>query len=664
MSERFTLISELGRGGMGVVWKARDEETGQIVALKVMRETYAEDPDYVTRFERELELSRRINSTHVVRVLGFGVRERLPYLALEYVDGPSLYQLRASHGPYSWPDARALLIQIAQGISDAHAAGIIHRDVKPSNVLIGTDGVAKLTDFGIARGLDLERMTATSTMLGTPIYLAPEGPVDTRSDLYSLGIIGYELLAGAPPFGGSTYQQIILAHVRTPPDLEKLPSDSRPIIGWLLAKDAEERPQNGQELLAVLRGRLMLPGTAEQSIAPTSPVAVTSTETRSALSTTPPGATPPGAGDPLDPWAYYDGRPGPERVVPPLKFRDAARFGRGAMMSVPRVQHAATLLVDGRVLLIGGWDGAVVKGVAETFDPVSGSISRAGNALVPRMRHSVTLLLDGCVLVAGGGDGHAAIKSAELFDPATSSFSATADMKCARQGHTATRLADGRVLVVGGYSHRQSALVEEIEIFDPMKKSFAPVGRLLNARIGHSATLMSDGRILITGGSGNETVGDAAEVYDPAREESFYVGRLMQPRRSHTSVLLADGRVLIAGGRPIARGRGEPPIASVEIYAPQTVGFTAIEPLLEPRTDHTATVLADGRVLFVGGAGPEGPNRSTELFYPDSNSAVSDAPMTFAREGHTATLLPNGRVLIAGGRGPSGVLDSTEVFSQ
>ena len=153
---------------MGVVWKARDEETGQIVALKLMREIYAEDADYVARFERELELAKRINSVHVVRVLGFGVRQKMPYLALEFVDGPSLHDALAKHGPYSWAEASALLAQLAQGLADAHAAGVIHRDVKPSNVLIGPAGVAKITDFGIAKGIDLARMTATSTMLGTP----------------------------------------------------------------------------------------------------------------------------------------------------------------------------------------------------------------------------------------------------------------------------------------------------------------------------------------------------------------------------------------------------------------------------------------------------------------------------------------------------------------
>jgi serine/threonine-protein kinase len=259
MTERFTLLTELGRGGMGVVWKARDEETGQIVALKLLRETYAEDPDYLARFERELELAKRIDSINVVKVLGFGVRQKVPYLALEYIDGPSLHDALVAHGPYSWPEARALLVQIAQGLADANAAGVIHRDVKPSNVLIGPDGTAKLTDFGIARGLDLTRMTATSTLLGTPAYLAPEGPKDARSDLYSLGIIGYELLSGAVPFKGTSYQEVIIEHIRTAPDLVKLPPEARPIIGWLLAKDPAERPQRASALLPVLWGGSHVP---------------------------------------------------------------------------------------------------------------------------------------------------------------------------------------------------------------------------------------------------------------------------------------------------------------------------------------------------------------------------------------------------------------------
>jgi serine/threonine protein kinase len=268
MTERFTLLTELGRGGMGVVWKARDEETSQIVALKLLREAYAEDPDYLARFERELELAKRIDSVHVVKVLGFGVRQKLPYLALEFIDGPSLHDALVAHGPYTWPEARAVLVQIAQGLADANAAGVIHRDVKPSNVLIGPDGTAKLTDFGIARGLDLTRMTATSTLLGTPAYLAPEGPKDARSDLYSLGVIGYELLTGAVPFKGTSYQDVIVEHIRTPPDLLKLPPEARPIIRWLLAKDPAERPERASALLPVLYGAGQVPVARPVAVAP------------------------------------------------------------------------------------------------------------------------------------------------------------------------------------------------------------------------------------------------------------------------------------------------------------------------------------------------------------------------------------------------------------
>src|ERR1035437_3137781 len=259
MTERFTLLEKIGRGGMGVVWRARDEETGQIVALKLLHSAYSDDPDYVTRFERELELARRIKSPNVVGVLGYGVRDGTPYLALEYVDGPTLRQSLVKHGPYTWDETKALLAQIAGGLADAHAAGVVHRDIKPSNILVGSDGVAKIADFGIGRGLDLTRVTGTATMLGTPAYLPPEGPQDERSDLYSLGIVAYELLAGVPPFEGSTYAEVLMAHVRLAPDLGKLPAEARPIVGWLLDKDPKGRPQSTAELLLALQGKRKVP---------------------------------------------------------------------------------------------------------------------------------------------------------------------------------------------------------------------------------------------------------------------------------------------------------------------------------------------------------------------------------------------------------------------
>jgi hypothetical protein len=658
MTERFTLLTELGRGGMGVVWKARDEETGSIVALKLLRETYAEDPDYVVRFERELDLLRRIKSEHVVRVLGFGVRDKTPYLALEYVDGPSLHQSLATHGPYTWPEARALLIQIAQGLVDAHTADVLHRDVKPSNVLIGTDGLAKLTDFGIARGLDLSRMTATSTMLGTPAYLAPEGPVDTRSDLYSLGIIGYELMSGAPPFVGSTYQQIILAHVRTPPDLERIPAEARAVIGWLLAKDAEDRPQNGQELLAVLLGRLLLPSTAERPNANTPSRATASTPPRLATPEPPESPVAPTASGALNPYAYYGGQPVGRDVRSGVRVRYAGRFARGNSMDRQRVDHAASLLPDGRVLITGGWDQVGAWSLAEVFDPVSGNVSEAGKASWARKGHTATLLRNGRVLVAGGCDSTTTFSSAEMFDQTTGAFLSVPPMQSARESHTATLLPNGHILVVGGSGRDSSVAIADIEEFDPVNGIFRRVGELLVPRSRHVATLLSDGRVLITGGSAGGRFVDRAESYDPRAQESFFVGRLTTPRRDHTAVSLQDGRVLVAGGTD------ETQLASAESYVPGTVGFTYIGSMREHRSRHTATVLPDGRVLLAGGVGSDGPTGSSELFDPGSNSFTPNAPMAVARAGHTATLLGTGKILIAGGIGIDGTpIASTEVYA-
>jgi serine/threonine-protein kinase len=134
-----------------------------------------------------------------------------------------------------------------------HAAGIVHRDVKASNVLLTDDGVAKLTDFGIARAAESSAPTRSGSLVGTPAYMAPEGPVDTRSDLYSLGVLFYELLTGAVPFGGTNYQEVILAHVQQNPDLTQVPASERGLAGWLLSKNPSERPQSAQLLLDSMR---------------------------------------------------------------------------------------------------------------------------------------------------------------------------------------------------------------------------------------------------------------------------------------------------------------------------------------------------------------------------------------------------------------------------
>src|SRR5690349_11074530 len=142
MAERFELLERIGRGGMGVVWKARDTTTGELVALKILHASQADDPDYVARFEREVEIARRLDAPNIVRVIGYGQREGLPYMAMELVDGPSLRDLVRERGTLPWDEAKRILTDAAQGLAAAHAAGVVHRDVKPSNILVGADGRA------------------------------------------------------------------------------------------------------------------------------------------------------------------------------------------------------------------------------------------------------------------------------------------------------------------------------------------------------------------------------------------------------------------------------------------------------------------------------------------------------------------------------------------
>jgi len=253
MTERFALLEQVGRGAMGVVWKARDNERGKIVAIKMLRDLHVDNPEYVERFAREVDLASSVRSPHVVRVRGYGARADVPYLVLEFVAGRSLRAHIVEDGPFPPAEARDLLTQIAEALAAVHAVGIVHRDVKASNVLLTEEGVAKLTDFGIARDGDAKDSTRKGSLVGTPAYMAPEGPIDARSDLYSLGVLYYELLSGVLPFSSTNFQEVLLAHVNTAPDLTRIPADERKLTGWLMAKDPAARPRSAEALLASLR---------------------------------------------------------------------------------------------------------------------------------------------------------------------------------------------------------------------------------------------------------------------------------------------------------------------------------------------------------------------------------------------------------------------------
>ncbi len=272
MTERFELLDRIGRGGMGVVWKARDTESGEIVALKLMHDMFQDDEDFVARFSREVELTRRIDSPNVVRTLGFGQRDGRPFMAMEYVDGLSLRD-RIKAKPLTWAELKAIARETALGLGAAHQAGVIHRDIKPSNILLTADGHAKVADFGISTAADLTRLTGSQTMLGSPAYMAPESNRDHRGDLYALGCVLFEALTGRQVFEGESITDIVRAHMSQPPPLELLPGEARPLVAWLLRKNPLDRPADASAFVAALDGdaRIPPPLTATPAAAPTRP---------------------------------------------------------------------------------------------------------------------------------------------------------------------------------------------------------------------------------------------------------------------------------------------------------------------------------------------------------------------------------------------------------
>ncbi len=267
LNGRYRLEARIGAGGMSTVYRALDETLQRQVAIKLMNREVASDSDQLERFRREARAVAQLSHPHVVGVIDAGEDEGRPYIVFEYVEGETLKERIRRQGQLPVTEAVAYAIEIARALGAAHARHIVHRDVKPQNVLIDEEGSAKVTDFGIARTLDEEGLTADGRVIGTTDYVAPEQalgqPVTGQSDLYSLGIVLYEMLSGEVPYEGDSQVAVAMKHVREDlPDIQfKRPEVSASlaaVIDRATAKRPEDRYADDAELIADLEDVLAI----------------------------------------------------------------------------------------------------------------------------------------------------------------------------------------------------------------------------------------------------------------------------------------------------------------------------------------------------------------------------------------------------------------------
>jgi eukaryotic-like serine/threonine-protein kinase len=271
LSGRFRLEERVGSGGMSTVYRAFDETLERWVAIKILQDQIAEDDDQLERFRREARSVARLNHPHVVTVIDAGEDQGCPYIVFEYISGETLKDRIRRLGRLPVPESLAYGVEIARALQAAHGERLVHRDVKPQNVLLDTDGRAKVTDFGIARSLEGEGgLTMAGRVLGTTDYVSPEQAlgqeVTPQSDIYSLGIVLYEMLTGDVPFRADAPVAVAMKHVREPmPDVQlarpEVSANTAAIVDCATAKETRNRYETIEQMLSDLEGALALEAT-------------------------------------------------------------------------------------------------------------------------------------------------------------------------------------------------------------------------------------------------------------------------------------------------------------------------------------------------------------------------------------------------------------------
>jgi serine/threonine-protein kinase len=266
LGKRYLLGERIAAGGMGEVWRATDDVLGREVAVKILKREYADDPTFLERFRAEARNAAGLSHAGIAAVYDYGEEEGSPYIVMELVAGPPLAAVMADEGAIAPERTLDIVGQAAAALRTAHEGGVIHRDVKPGNLLVTPDGTVKVTDFGIARATNAVPLTLTGAIMGTAYYISPEQAsgeaVSPASDVYSLGVVAYECLTGRRPFDGNTPVSVALAQVREEPPAfgDGVPAPVADLVMRMLAKDPAERPSTAELAREAAALRAAAPG--------------------------------------------------------------------------------------------------------------------------------------------------------------------------------------------------------------------------------------------------------------------------------------------------------------------------------------------------------------------------------------------------------------------
>ena len=358
----------------------------------------------------------------------------------------------------------------------------------------------------------------------------------------------------------------------------------------------------------------------------------------------------------------------------PASGAEGGLWSQTGPMAEARYTHTLTRLLDGKVLAAGRRDVVYQRlASAELYtpddDPAAGAWSSTGSMNEIRVDHTATLLGDGKVLVAGGLGASNRLASAELYDPdvapPTNPWFPAGNMEVARSSHTATLLSDGGVLVTGGLDKDRNPLASA-ELYDPVAGTWSSAGSMAEARLSPTATLLPSGKVLVTGGGyGGESELASAELYDPDTNSWSSAGSMAERRGTHAASLLPNGEVLVAGGlNTVKKGRNWKTnyLASAELYDAVTEAWSSTGGMATARFLPTTTALKDGRVLVAGGWDGDTEAGNGELYDPATGTWSPTSSMVVPRSYHSATLLSDGRVLVAGGQDQDDNTGSAEIY--